>query len=169
MLPGSIEMVLVLLGVALALGVGLCRVVARRERRVVASGEDVRWSEVYNATRPNRSDETGPARPYHDSRDLPDYYCLLGVPENASRAQIERRYRVLAAEMHPDRFFDDPARRSHTERQLRQLNEAVAVLRDPARRRRYDAVRTPWPIHTRLVQTAGRGSDEAGSILERAV
>jgi hypothetical protein len=66
-------------------------------------------------------------------------YVLLGIEPNASDRDIERAYRRRAAEIHPDRFFDDPARRREAEDQLKRLNAAMEVLRDPLRRAKYDA------------------------------
>jgi len=70
-----------------------------------------------------------------------DHYSLLGVRPNATGAEIEQAYRRYAAEIHPDRFFDDPARRRQAEQKLKQLNAAMQVLRDPRRRASYDESR----------------------------
>lgn len=70
-----------------------------------------------------------------------DHYRMLGVGPDATEAEIEGAFRRYAAEIHPDRFFDDPTRRAQAERKLRQLNAIMEVLRDPERRARYDATR----------------------------
>jgi curved DNA-binding protein CbpA len=68
-----------------------------------------------------------------------DLYALLGVAPDADAREVARAYRCRLREVHPDtrsRLSDspDPARTD-----LRALQEAYAVLRDPARRVRYDA------------------------------
>jgi curved DNA-binding protein CbpA len=70
-----------------------------------------------------------------------DLYALLGVAPDADAREVARAYRRRLREVHPDtrdRPSDgpDPA---HTN--LRALQEAYAVLRDPTRRARYDAQR----------------------------
>jgi DnaJ-domain-containing protein 1 len=67
------------------------------------------------------------------------HYQLLGVAPDASIEAIEQAYRVKAARIHPDRFFDDPEKRAKAESELKRLNVAVGVLRDPVRRAEYDA------------------------------
>ena len=70
-----------------------------------------------------------------------DLYALLGVAPDGDAREVARAYRRRLREVHPDtrdRLSDgpDPA---HAD--LRALQEAYAVLRDPARRARYDAQR----------------------------
>jgi curved DNA-binding protein CbpA len=70
-----------------------------------------------------------------------DLYALLGVAPDADAHEVARAYRRRLREVHPDtrdRRSDgpDPA---HAD--LRALQEAYAVLRNPARRARYDAQR----------------------------
>jgi len=62
-----------------------------------------------------------------------DHYTTLGVETDATRREIERRYKRLAAEHHPDRGGD--------EERMKTLNEAYRVLRDDTRRAAYDAER----------------------------
>jgi DnaJ-domain-containing protein 1 len=70
-----------------------------------------------------------------------DHYSLLGVRPDASKEEIERAFRRYAADVHPDRFFDDPARHAQAEEKLKQLNAVMQILRDPDRRAAYDASR----------------------------
>jgi curved DNA-binding protein CbpA len=64
------------------------------------------------------------------------YYRMLGVPAGASQEEIARAYRKLARQFHPD--LNPPERKWWAEEQMKQLNEAYAVLNDPQARARYD-------------------------------
>lgn len=66
-------------------------------------------------------------------------YAVLGVPADASVEEITRAYRSRVARIHPDKFQADPRGQALAEQTLKQLNQAVHVLRDPARRARHDA------------------------------
>jgi len=62
-----------------------------------------------------------------------DYYGILGVPREASEADIKKAYRKLAMDYHPDR------NKSHdAEERFKRLTEAYEVLRDPEKRAVYD-------------------------------
>jgi curved DNA-binding protein len=63
-----------------------------------------------------------------------DFYQILGVGRNASQDDIQRAYRKLAREYHPD-VNSDPA----AEERFKDVSEAYSVLSDPNTRRRYDA------------------------------
>ena len=62
-----------------------------------------------------------------------DYYTILRLPCGASPEEVHRAYRALAMKYHPDRnpVPEAAAIMAH-------LNEAYAVLSEPARRRKYD-------------------------------
>lgn len=66
-----------------------------------------------------------------------DYYRVLQVRRDAEPEVIERAYRALSLKYHPDTA--GAGRRDAATREMQLLNEAYATLRDPARRRRYDA------------------------------
>lgn len=65
-----------------------------------------------------------------------NYYEILGVPRNATFAQIKRRYKQLVRKYHPDVATTDKAT---AHRLFIQIREAYEVLSDPSRRRAYDA------------------------------
>jgi curved DNA-binding protein CbpA len=70
-----------------------------------------------------------------------DLYDLLGVAPDADAGEIARAYRRRLREVHPDtraRLTDGP---DSAQADLRALQEAYAVLRDPARRAGYDVQR----------------------------
>jgi curved DNA-binding protein CbpA len=61
-----------------------------------------------------------------------DPYVVLGVPRQASAAEIARAYRRAARTSHPDSGVDGSAER------FRLLSDAYDQLRDPRRRAMYD-------------------------------
>jgi molecular chaperone DnaJ len=63
--------------------------------------------------------------------DQINYYEVLGVPREASQAEIRNAYRTLAKERHPD-YPGGSAE------EFSRLQEANAVLSDPNRRRQHD-------------------------------
>ena len=63
-----------------------------------------------------------------------DYYAALGVARGASAEEIQRAYRKLARQYHPDVNKDPGA-----EEKFKEVSEAYDVLSDPETRRRYDA------------------------------
>jgi len=63
-----------------------------------------------------------------------DFYRILGVPRTASQDEIQRAYRKLAREHHPDVNADPGA-----EDRFKDISEAYNVLSDPKTRQRYDA------------------------------
>ncbi len=68
-----------------------------------------------------------------------DYYACLGVPTDASFAEIKSAYRSLVKHYHPDVYpFDDPTARRKADLAMYQINKAYAVLSNSAERQRYD-------------------------------
>jgi DnaJ domain len=77
----------------------------------------------------------------HTAAQTKDYYEILGVSEDASRAEIDRQYRRQAARHHPDL--------GGNEESMKSLNEAYGVLKDHSLRKDYDLKR-----QTRVYSTA---------------
>lgn len=91
-----------------------------------------------------------------------DYYRVLGVEKGASARQIKDAYRHLAFKYHPDRNSESVASADR----MKAINEAYAVLSDPAKRREYDTLRRQFgsSAHEHFRQTYSeqdifRGSD----------
>jgi molecular chaperone DnaJ len=63
-----------------------------------------------------------------------DYYEVLTIEREASVEIIEKTYRKLAKQHHPDRNIGDP----EAEAKFKEINEAYEVLSDPDKRSRYD-------------------------------
>jgi curved DNA-binding protein CbpA len=66
-----------------------------------------------------------------------NHYEELAVAQDASDAEIHQAYRALARLLHPDNQAD-PQLKSAAERQMIRLNEILATLADPQKRRKYD-------------------------------
>ena len=64
-----------------------------------------------------------------------DPYNILGVSNDASQAEIKKAYRKLAKKLHPDLSPGDAAKAGEFQR----VGEAYDILRDPEKRRRFDA------------------------------
>lgn len=69
-----------------------------------------------------------------------DYYDILGVPRNASDADIKKAFRKLAREYHPDVAKD----KKRAEEKFKEVNEAYEVLGDQAKRKKYDQLGPNW-------------------------
>jgi molecular chaperone DnaJ len=70
-----------------------------------------------------------------------DYYVVLGVPKNASAAEIKKAYRKLAQKHHPDAKPGD----KESEDRFKEISAAYDVLGDAEKRTAYDRVREMGP------------------------
>lgn len=68
-----------------------------------------------------------------------DYYQTLGVERTASQEELQKAYRKLARKYHPD-----VSKELGAEDKFKQLTEAYEVLKDPDKRKKYDALGTGW-------------------------
>ena len=64
---------------------------------------------------------------------MKDPYEVLGLPKNASDAEIKKTYKRLARKFHPDINKEAGA-----EEKFKELNEAYEVLKDPEKKAQYD-------------------------------
>jgi len=73
--------------------------------------------------------------------DQLDYYTLLQVADDASKAEIKRSFRMFAKRYHPDCFIDASAeKRDRASEIYRRGSEAHQVLTNEDERLAYDAV-----------------------------
>lgn len=68
-----------------------------------------------------------------------EYYETLGVARTASEAEITKAYRKLARKYHPD-----VSKEKGAEEKFKQIAEAYSVLKDPEKRKKYDALGANW-------------------------
>lgn len=78
-----------------------------------------------------------------------DYYQILGIPKDASEADIKKAYRKLARKYHPDINPND----KEAERKFKEANEANEVLSDPEKRKKYDQYGKDW-MHADEIERA---------------
>jgi molecular chaperone DnaJ len=81
-----------------------------------------------------------------------DFYKTLGVPKDASEADIKKAYRKQAKDLHPDR---NPGN-ANAEKRFKDVGEAYAVLSDTSQREQYDSVRAMGGGGARF-QAGGQG------------
>ena len=74
------------------------------------------------------------------SAEFKDYYATLGVPRDASTADIKKAFRKLARLHHPDVSKD----KKTAEAKFKEINEANEVLSDPEKRKKYDELGADW-------------------------
>jgi len=72
--------------------------------------------------------------------EILDYYQTLGVPRDASAADIKKAFRKLARKYHPDVAKD----KTTAETKFKEINEAYEVLSDPEKRAKYDTLGANW-------------------------
>lgn len=67
-----------------------------------------------------------------NNNELPNYYEIIGVPNNATPEEIKKKFRELAKKTHPDKTRED------SEEEMAKLNKAYEVLSDKESREKYD-------------------------------
>lgn len=88
-----------------------------------------------------------------DSEAEDSLYAVLNVEHDASLAELNDKYRALAAIYHPDKQPDDVRRRAAHDRFM-EISRAYEILTDPGKRAIYDlfgeeGLRTSWEVGPR--------------------
>lgn len=74
--------------------------------------------------------------------EFKDYYQTLGVPRTASLEEINKAFRTLARQYHPD--VAKEKNKKVAEEKFKEINEAHEVLSDPEKRKKYDELGADW-------------------------
>jgi len=72
--------------------------------------------------------------------EFKDYYKILGVNKTATDEELKKAYRDLAKKHHPDKNPGDKS----AEDKFKDISEAYEVLKDPEKRKKYDALGSNW-------------------------
>jgi len=84
-----------------------------------------------------------------------DYYAILEVSRDASTDEIRKAFQTKARKLHPD-----VNKAPDAEEKFKEVSEAYAVLSDPDKRKRYDAMRSGNPFSASPY--AGSGPSQGG-------
>lgn len=112
------------------------------EKKNYASKEDRDYEKYHSDWNRDDEDFVGPRtakgaeefRKMLKESNLPNYYEILGVPNNATQKEIKTKFRQLVKKYHPDKTKDD-----QTAEKLAEINKAYEVLSDEEKRKTYDA------------------------------
>lgn len=93
--------------------------------------------------------------------DFPDYYDALGVPVNASQREIEDGYARLTLAAAPRTLARHSGTQAVAPVEMRRVEEAYDVLRNPAKRHDYDVWYRSW-----RVDSTAKGPSDEGALPE---
>ena len=91
------------------------------------------------------------------------YYQLLDIQQNASRAEVKRRFYQLARRFHPDHHMDHPEWTSRLQTLMDALTTAYRTLSNDKARKDYDCL-----LLDQFAETQLDGQTKAGEFLEKA-
>ncbi|MEA5419965.1 DnaJ domain-containing protein [Spirulina sp. CCNP1310] len=82
------------------------------------------------------------------------YYRVLGLPPDATAAQVKQAYRCLAKQWHPDRFSTDPGQQQTAASRFQEINAAYEWIKAQG-----NAPPTPEPAPTRSTKVSSQPID----------
>ena len=92
------------------------------------------WSDDYEELgRRKNTKEDKEFREAMENSNLPNYYDVLKVSQDATQEEIKNQYRKLAKKLHPDK-----TRQKETEETMIEINKAYEVLSNQELREKYD-------------------------------
>ena len=91
------------------------------------------WTSDDYIGRNKENEDTEEFRKSLQNSNLPDYYRILKISQDASQDEIKKQFRRLVKEWHPDRN-PDPS----TKEKMAEINKAYEILSDKERRKNYD-------------------------------
>lgn len=94
-------------------------------------------------TAPSLTSLTPPHDSFPDVDEIPSLYDVLGVAVEATADELKKAYRRLSLQFHPDKVASSSSSSSHADLaaatlRFQQIGFAYAVLKDDARREKYD-------------------------------
>ncbi|RIA93312.1 DnaJ domain-containing protein [Glomus cerebriforme] len=95
-----------------------------------------------------------------------NYYQILGVSKNASKAEIKAAYQKLAIKHHPDRLRQKLGReptekeKKQAEEEFKKISQAYEVLSNPEKRQNYDRYGSPDAFNQGAGSSGGFGSND---------
>lgn len=87
-------------------------------------------------------------------------YQVLGIPPNATHAEIKTAWKTLVRKFHPDRHMNDPQAAKEASDKLAVINAAESVLGDPKLRAYYNYFSLNGANHARWASISGNSNAE---------
>ncbi|KAL3309207.1 DnaJ subfamily C member 3 [Cichlidogyrus casuarinus] len=96
------------------------------------------YQQILESDRGNREAQEGmeKAQRLKKQKSRRDYYKILGVTKSATKKEINKAYRKMAAEWHPDRF--EAKDKKMAENKFIDITDAKEVLTDDEKRQKFD-------------------------------
>eukprot|EP00037_Helgoeca_nana_P032793 m.415383 g.415383 ORF g.415383 m.415383 type:complete len:493 (-) comp29612_c0_seq1:146-1624(-) len=85
-----------------------------------------------------------------------DYYKILGLPRNCQKKEIQKAYRSLAMQWHPDKFPGEEEKKA-AEKKFMDIASAKEVLTDPQKRQIFDNGEDPLDAEENNQRQRGGG------------